>query len=210
MKEKKRRKKTAVEKNPENICYFYLQESFWILITPSKRHWSPCKTIFWPVTFLIHSLYWEMRREKEIEMRRVFCEQLNPAVLMPSPARSDSPVNFCSIDCPRNKQDQLMLHVGCEWWLFVGPYLTAGCPDCLPWGLKIGSWSFRRAQVYLPKDSWGQGDTKGGFMEAKPARLVMGRQGKAREYPAAFKPLRHFMLPTANSRHLCCHSKWSS
>lgn len=133
-----------------------------------------------------------MRREKEIEMRRVFHEQLNPAVLMPSPARSDSPVNFCSIDCPRNKQDQLMLHVGCEWWLFVGPYLTAGCPDCLPWGPKISSWSFRRAQVYLPKDSWGQGDTKGGFMEAKPARLVMGRQGKAREYPAAFKPLRHF------------------
>lgn len=73
--ERKRKKKIAVEKIPESIRYFYLQ----ILITPSRRHWSTYKTIFWPVRFLIHSLYWDLRREKEIETRRVFSEQLNPA-----------------------------------------------------------------------------------------------------------------------------------
>lgn len=67
-------KVAAVDTKKFSICYFYLQESFWILIPLSTKYWSTCKTIFWPVMLLIHGLYYHWRREKEIEKERSFLQ----------------------------------------------------------------------------------------------------------------------------------------
>lgn len=75
-------KKPAVDTKKFNICSFYLQESFWILITLSTRYWFTCKTIFWPVTFLVHSLYYDLRREKDRSflqaVKRAACVDAQP------------------------------------------------------------------------------------------------------------------------------------